>query len=50
MIITENSKKWSQIISEELGVQDKGKLNWMSTYAQNHEVFEGLQTVCLAAA
>lgn len=43
MIITENSKKWSQIISEELGVQDKGKLNWMSTYAQNHEVFEGLQ-------
>lgn len=45
MIITENSKKWSQIISEELGVQDKGKLNWMSTYAQNHEVFEGLQTV-----
>ena len=45
MIITENSKKWSQIISEELGVQDKSKLNWMSTYAQNHEVFEGLQTV-----
>lgn len=44
MIITENSKKWSQIISEELGVQDKSKLNWMSTYAQNHEVFEGLQT------
>lgn len=43
MIITENSKKWSQIISEELGVQDKGKLNWMSIYAQNHEVFEGLQ-------
>ena len=45
MIITENSKKWSQIISEELGVQDKNKLGWMSTYAQNHEVFEGLQTV-----
>ena len=44
-MILENSKKWSQIISEELGVQDKSKLNWMSTYAQNHEVFEGLQTV-----
>ena len=44
-MILENSKKWSQIISEELGVQDRSKLNWMSTYAQNHEVFEGLQTV-----
>ena len=44
-MILENSKKWSQIISEELGVQDKSKLGWMSTYAQNHEVFEGLQTV-----
>ena len=44
-MILENSKKWSQIISEELGVQDKNKLGWMSTYAQNHEVFEGLQTV-----
>ena len=43
MIITENAKKWSQIINEELGVQDKNKLNWMSQYAQNHEVFEGLQ-------
>ena len=43
-MILENSKKWSQIISEELGVQDKSKLGWMSTYAQNHEVFEGLQT------
>ena len=45
MLITENSKKWSQIIAEELGVQDKSKLAWMSQYAQNHEVFEGLQTV-----
>ena len=43
MLITENSKKWSQIISEELGVQDNNKLAWMSQYAQNHEVFEGLQ-------
>ena len=30
MLITENSKQWSQIISEELGVTDKGKLAWMS--------------------
>lgn len=43
MLITENSKKWSQIINEELGVQDKNKLAWMSQYAQNHEVFEGVQ-------
>ena len=43
MLITENSKQWSQIISEELGVTDKGKLAWMSQYAQNHEIFEGVQ-------
>ena len=44
MFITENSKKWSNIISEELGVKDQNKLGWMSQYAQNHEVYEGLQT------
>lgn len=44
MLITENSQKWSQIIKEELGVQDQKKLSWMSQYAQNHEVYEGLQT------
>ena len=43
MLITENSKQWSQIISEELGVTDKSKLAWMSQYAQNHEIFEGVQ-------
>ena len=43
MILTENSQKWSQIITEELGVKNAEKLNWMSQYAQNHEVFEGLQ-------
>lgn len=42
--ITENSQKWSQIISEELGVKDQVKLGWMSQYAQNHEVYEGLQS------
>ena len=44
MILTENSSKWSQIIKEELGVENPQKLNWMSQYARNHEVFEGLQT------
>lgn len=43
MILTENSQKWSQIITEELGVKNAEKLAWMSQYAQNHEVFEGLQ-------
>ena len=32
-------------VAEELGVKDQNKLSWMSQYAQNHEVFEGLQTV-----
>lgn len=44
MLLTENSQKWSQIIKEELGVTDSKKLDWMSQYAQNHEVYEGLQT------
>ena len=44
MTITENSQKWSQIITEELGVKDQKKLGWMSQYAQNHAVYEGLQT------
>lgn len=43
-LITENSQKWSQIISEEFGVKDQKKLAWMSQYAQNHEVFESVQT------
>ena len=43
-LITENSQKWSQIISEEFGVKNPQKLAWMSQYAQNHEVFESVQT------
>ena len=43
-LITENSQKWSQIISEEFGVKDQKKLAWMSQYAQNHELFESVQT------
>lgn len=43
-MITENSQKWSQIIKEEFGVQDQKKLNWMSKYAQNHSVYESVQS------
>ena len=43
-MITENSQKWTSIIKEELGIQDSKKVNWMSQYAQNHEIYEGLQS------
>lgn len=42
--LTEDSKKWSQIISEELHVKSAEKLGWMSQYAQNHSVYEALQS------
>lgn len=41
--ITEDTQKWSQIITEELHVTNPEKLDWMSRYARNHEIFEGLQ-------
>lgn len=44
MLITENSQKWSNIIKEELGVNDANKLGWMAQYAQNHEIYEALQS------
>lgn len=44
MLLTENSQKWSNIISEELGIKDQNKLSWMSQYAQNHEIYEAVQT------
>lgn len=43
MLLTENSQKWSQIITEELGVKDQSKLSWMSKYAQVHELHESMQ-------
>lgn len=43
MLLNEQSQKWSQIITEELGVKDANKLSWMSQYARNHEVFEAMQ-------
>ena len=42
MIITE-ANKWSQIITEEYGVQDRSKLGWMSKYAQIHSLYEAQQ-------
>lgn len=48
MILNENVTKWSSIISESLGVNNKQKLAWMSQYAANHEVFEGVQSAASA--
>lgn len=44
MFINEQTKKWSTILTEELGIKDQNKLNWMSQYATIHEIHEGLQT------
>jgi len=49
MNIYEQQQKWSQIITEELGVQDKGKVSWMAEYARNHEIFEGMQSAPASA-
>ena len=43
MIINEQ-KSWSNIITEEYGVQDRQKVEWMSKYAQIHSVFEAQQS------
>lgn len=43
MFINEQTKKWSTILTEELGIKDQNKLNWMSQYATIHEIHEGLQ-------
>lgn len=44
-MFTENTQnKWSQIIKEELGVDNPQKLGWMATYARNHEIYEGIQS------
>lgn len=42
--VTESTQKWSQLISEELHVSSPEKLSWMSVYARNHEIYEGLQS------
>lgn len=43
MFLTENEQKWSNIISEELGVKDANKLAWMSKMAQIQELKESMQ-------
>lgn len=43
MILNETQQRWSNIITEEYGVKDQNKLGWMSQYAQNHEIYEGVQ-------
>ena len=43
MLINETQQKWSNIISEELGVKDQNKLGWMSKLAQIHEIYEAQQ-------
>lgn len=45
MFVNESVRKWNGIITEELGVKDPAKLNWMSQYAAIHEIHEGLQSV-----
>ena len=44
MFLNESAKKWSSILTEELGIKDQNKLNWMSNLATVHELYEGLQT------
>lgn len=40
----ESAKKWFSILTEELGIKDQNKLNWMSNLATVHELYEGLQS------
>lgn len=44
MILNETQQKWAGIITEEYGIKDQNKVQWMSQYAQNHEIYEGVQT------
>lgn len=43
MILNEVQQKWANILKEEYDIKDPKKLSWMSQYAQNHEVYEGVQ-------
>lgn len=44
MLLNESQKKYAQLITEELHVTDKTKLNWMAQYAQIHAIHEGIET------
>lgn len=43
MLLTENDKRWANIISEEYHVENPQKVEWMSKMAQVHELKESLQ-------
>ena len=45
MLLNESQKKYAQLITEELHVTDKSKLNWMAQYAQIHAIYEGIEQV-----
>lgn len=45
MLLNESQKKYAQLITEELHVTDKQKVNWMAQYAQIHAIHEGIETV-----
>ena len=44
MLLTENDKRWANIITEEYHVENPQKVEWMSKMAQIHELKESLQT------
>lgn len=39
-----DKQTWKKLITEEYGVQDSSRSEWMSTYAQIHTLFEAQQT------
>jgi hypothetical protein len=43
MNLNETQKHYAQLITEELHVTDKNKLNWMAQYAQIHAIHEGVE-------
>lgn len=45
MNIYENGKaKWESMLTEQFGVKDPAKLNWVAEYAANHEIYEAQHT------
>ncbi len=43
MQLNESQKHYAQLITEELGVKDPQKLNWMAQYAYIHAIHEGIE-------
>lgn len=43
MLLNESQKKYAALITEELHVTDKQKVNWMAQYAQIHAIHEGVE-------